>query len=101
MRRSYQPQVGGLADSQTNFIDSYTESLSTKAGKQLARVLYDLFADSEQEAITKILSDEVNSGKKIKDVDWLQAGSTMTSLKELDRLLNAHKHVVRSGATHG
>ena len=84
-----------LADSQAAPIDIYIESLQTKAARQLALVLYDLFAGSMDGPIAKTLLDEANVGKKIKEIDWLHKDSTLTSLKELDRLLNAHKNVVR------
>ena len=84
-----------LADSQGAPIDKYIESLQTKAARQLALVLYDLFAGTLDGPIAKSLQDEANVGKKIKEIDWLHKDSTLTSLKELDRLLNAHKNIIR------
>ena len=81
---------GAPAKQQT--FEMFLETLATKAGKQAAECMFDIMSGQEDEHIAA----QMHVGSPLASSQWLCAESKIQGLRELWRLLNAHKNTVSS-----
>ena len=74
--------------------EDFQATLSTKTGKQAAEVMFDLMSGEDDVAISKVMS----TTQPLAASQWICKDSNLEGLKELHRLVTAHKNTVGVGA---
>ena len=72
--------------------EAFLETLETKPGKQAANCMFDIMSGAEDDHIAA----QITIGSPLASSQWVCADSKIQGLRELHRLLNAHKNTVSS-----